>query len=110
LQIIVGINSQALQLTAVLLPRYKPNLNRLLKGSGEYPLPGTDIEIEIDAEVIPKIIESITKLGDQWLAQNPSTETDKDRDNLRQKCIHFILDEWIKIGEECQQRVKGYSH
>lgn len=108
--IIAGINPKALQLTIMLLRQYQPKLTRVLDNSEEYPLPGTDIDIELEAELIPTIIASITELGEQWLAAKPSNDSEKSRDDLRQKCIHFILAEWIKVGEECRQRVKGYAH
>ena len=107
--IIAGINPQALQLTIMLLRQYESKLSRV-SDTEEYPLPGTDIELELETGLIPEIIASITELGEQWLAEKPASDTEKSRDDLRQKCIHFILDEWIKIGEECRQRVKGYSH
>ena len=108
--IIAGINPKALQLTIMLLRQYAPKLKRVLSDSDEYPLPGTDIDLELETALIPEIIASITALGEQWLVEAPASDTEKIRDDLRQKCIHFILDEWIKIGEECQQRIKGYSH
>jgi hypothetical protein len=82
---IVGINSKALQLSNLLLPQYQSKLAHILKGPEDCPLPGTDIEIKIDAEVITSIIASIIKLGEQWLAENPSNNTEKTRDDLRQK-------------------------
>jgi hypothetical protein len=108
--IIAGINPKALQLTTMLLPQYEPWLTRILNDSEEQPLPGTDVELEIKAEMIPKIIATITELGEEWLTQKLSNEDEENRDDLRQKCIHFILNEWIKIGDECRQRVKGYAH
>ncbi len=108
MQVIAGINPKALELTVVLLRQYQPKLTRIIKGPEEHPLPDTDVELELDADIIPQIISSITQLGEQWLSEKPADESDKARDDLRQKCIHFILDEWIKIGEECRQRVKGY--
>ncbi len=108
--IIAGINPEALQLTTMLLPQYEPKLTRVLKDSEEYPLPGTDIELEIKVELIPQIIAAITEFGEQWLAQKRSSDDETDGDALRQRCIHFILNEWIKIGDECRQRVKGYAH
>lgn len=110
LLIIAGINPKALQLTITLLRQYQSKLSKVLKGPEEFPLPDTDIELELEAELIPKIIVSITELGEQWLTERPTNDTEKARDDLRQKCIHFILNEWIKIGEECRQRVKGYAH
>jgi hypothetical protein len=110
LLIITGINPKALQLTIMLLRRYESKLKRVLSDSDEYPLPGTDIDLELEAALIPEIIASITALGEQWLAEEPTSEAEKSRYALRQECIYFILDEWIKIGEECQQRIKGYSH
>ena len=108
--IITGINPKALQLTIMLLRRYEFKLKRVLSDSDEYPLPGTDIDLELETALIPEIIASITALGEQWLAEEPTSEAEKSRYDLRQECIYFILDEWIKIGEECQQRIKGYSH
>jgi hypothetical protein len=110
LLIITGINPKALQLTIMLLRRYEAKLKRVLSDSDEYPLPGTDIDLELEAALIPEIIASITALGEQWLAEEPTSDTEKSRYDLRQECVYFILDEWIKIGEECQQRIKGYSH
>lgn len=107
MQVIAGINPKALELTVILLRQYQPKLTRI-KGPEEHPFPGTDIELELDVDIIPQIIASITQLGEQWLNEKPADNSDKSRDDLRQKCIHFILNEWIKIGEECRQRVKGY--
>ena len=108
--IITGINPKALQLTIMLLRQYEPKLKRVLSDSDEYPLPGTDIDLELEAALIPEIIASITALGEQWLAEEPTSDTEKSRYELRQECIYFIVDEWIKIGGECQRRIKGYSH
>lgn len=107
MQVIAGINPKALELTVILLRQYQPKLMRL-KGPEEHPFPDTDIELELDVDIIPQIIASITQLGEQWLNEKPTNNSDRSRDDLRQKCIHFILNEWIKVGEECRQRVKGY--
>jgi hypothetical protein len=102
LLIIAGINPEALQLTTLLLPQYESKLIRVLKDSEEYPLPGIDIELEIKVELVPQIIAAIIELGERWLAQKHSNEDEKNRDALRQRCIHIVLNEWIKIGDECR--------
>ncbi len=107
---ITGIDPKALQLTIILLRQYHPRLASLLPGPEQYPSPGTEVNLDLDPDKIPEIIKALNDLGTEWLAEKPHNPTEKSRNSLRQKCLIFILDEWIRIGEQYEHQVKVMLH
>jgi hypothetical protein len=100
-----GIELKALQLTIILLRQYKPELAKLLPGPNQYPLPDIDISLQMEADDIAKIIGALNELGELWLIEKSISPSEKSRNKLRQKCLAYLLDEWIKVGENYQQQL-----
>ena len=110
LQFITGIDPKAVQLTIILLRQYNPQLASYLPGPSEYPPPGVEINLQLPPETIPDIIAELNRIGDLWLEEKSRTPQNKTRDAHRQNCLSFILEEWIKAGEQCQKYIKAQIH
>ena len=107
---IAGIELKALQLTIILLRQYKPKLAKLLPGPNQYPLPDIDINLQMDPDQIAEIIAALNELGELWLIEKSRSPSERSRNILRQKCLAYLLDEWIKVGEDCRQQFKVQLH
>ena len=106
MKLVTGIDPKALQLTMLFLRQYNPKAAQLIPGPSEYPTPGADMSMEVDPNTVSEIIHAINKIGEQWLSEKSRTSAERERDYYRQGCIAFLLEEWIKIGEQCKEKLK----
>jgi hypothetical protein len=100
---ITDIDPKALQLTIILLRQYQPELAHVLPGPEEYPLPGEEVNLKLSPTDITEIISALNKIGQTWLKEKAGKGRNEDRDRHRQSCLSFLLNEWIKAGEQYQQ-------
>ena len=110
MKLVTNINPKALQLTILFLRQYHPQTAQLLPGPKEYPPPGAELLIEVAPSTVSEIIDSLNHIAEQWLNEKSPKSKKKERDYYRQGCIAFLLDEWIKIGEQCRQTLKAQIH
>ncbi|MGH1486112.1 MAG: hypothetical protein ACRBCI_07805 [Cellvibrionaceae bacterium] len=106
MKLVTGINPKALQLTMLFLRQYNPQAAKLLPGPKEYPLPGAEMNIEVNPETVSEIIHAINQIGEQWLSEKSRDPSERERNYYRQGCIAFLLEEWIAIGEQCKEKLK----
>lgn len=104
------INPKALQLSIIMLRQYRPAIAKLLPGPESYPTIGADIELKLHSQSISNIIAALNELGDEWVADAKRKPRETSRNQLRQQCLSFILDEWIAVGEQCQRQLKMSIH
>lgn len=93
-----------------MLRQYRPAIAKFLPGPESYPSVGADIELNLDSKAIANIIAALNELGDEWIADAKRKPSETNRNQLRQQCLAFILDEWISVGEQCQRQVKMTIH
>ncbi|MFT6387829.1 MAG: hypothetical protein ACJAUP_001201 [Cellvibrionaceae bacterium] len=89
-----------------MLRLYRPTIAKLLPGPKNYPSLGSDIELSLDSHAISGIIAVLNELGDDWIAEAKRKPCETNRNQLRQQCLAFILDEWFSIDEQCQRQIK----
>ena len=110
MHIITGIDPKAVQLTIILLRQYNPQLATYLPGPSEYPLPGIDLNLTLEPEVIADIIAELNNIGQRWIEEKARSKRKSSRDTHRQHCLRFLLDEWIAAGEQCKQYIQAQLH
>lgn len=106
----IVINPKALQLSIIMLRQYRPAVAKLLPGPESYPATGNDIELNLSPSSVSNIIVALNELGDEWVADAKRKPNQTGRNQLRQQCLSFILDEWISVGEQCQRQLKMSIH
>lgn len=63
------------------------------QSSSRYPL--DEVTIELDVDTINGIINELTHIGKHWLE-----DTDNECHKERQQIMAYLLNQWIKVGEE----------
>jgi len=93
-----------------MLRQYRPAIAKLLPGPTSYPSIGSDIELSLDSYAVADIIAALNELGDDWITEAKRKPNEANRNQLREQCLAFILDEWISVGEQCQRQINTRIH
>lgn len=108
MQIVTGIDPKALQLTGILLRQYKPELAALLPNLKQHTIKDVEFNIKLSPEEITLIIQALNEIGEQWLEEKKPNQP--LRDKQRQKCLSFVLHEWIRACEYYQKQIQIQLH
>ena len=98
------IDSQSLFLTHKLLNGRGSALCEALPLSAKSRYAIGEVTIELDLNTVNQVIEELTSIGIEWLK-----DTSNDCFTERKQIMSYILQQWIKVGEEADRLHKSQT-